>query len=330
MVRPASSALLLWLVLIAALAPAPARASCGAESCPLDMSASGSMGRRFSFDVAYQYVLQDRVLVGTRRGTVGELSSPEDEVKTESRTINLLGQAQFSARFGATAMLPYIDRVHEHVSNEDPLNPELVEWRYHGVGDLTLLGQAIATRPAREGTMVSFQLGAKLPTGRRHVVPEGEEEPEPGARPGTGSVDALAGVHVMRSVHMPWRANGGANTPVFVSVLLRANGRGTDDYRVGNELQTSLGANYTLAPSVEFSLQLNGRFRGMDDVGLTDALRDNTGGQAIYASPGLRMRMGGGVSAYAIAQLPVYQRVNRIQIVAPYHLMIGTTFERGR
>jgi hypothetical protein len=56
------------LALAMLCAPGPARASCGAEDCPMEMRGAGAMGGRFGFDVAYQYVLQDRVLVGSRRG----------------------------------------------------------------------------------------------------------------------------------------------------------------------------------------------------------------------------------------------------------------------
>jgi hypothetical protein len=247
-----------------------------------------------------------------------------------SRTVNLLGRANLTERFGVTAALPIVDRTHIHISNEAPPIPEVMEWHYHGVGDLTLLGQASVTRHSEGGTAVSFQFGAKFPTGRRHVVPEGEEEPEPAARPGTGSFDVLAGIHVMRSFHVATAGGAAGTMPLFVSLMARANGRGTDEYRVGNELQATVGAVYPVGTDFEVSLQLNGRLRGMDDVGLSDALRENTGGQSLFVSPGVRVHPSRDVSLYGTAQIPVYQHVNRIQIVAPYHLLFGTTFELGR
>jgi hypothetical protein len=75
---------------------------------------------------------------------------------------------------------------------------------------------------------------------------------------------------------------------------------------------------------------VNGRLRGKDDPGQTDALRDNTGGTWVYGSPGLRVQAGSALAAYAYVQLPVYERVNRIQLAAPYHLIVGTTYVLSR
>ncbi len=62
----------------------------------------------------------------------------------------------------------------------------------------------------------------------------------------------------------------------------------------------------------------------------TDALRDNTGGSWLYATPGLRVAAGPTLSLYGYAQIPLRQRIDRIQLVAPYHLMVGTTLALGR
>jgi hypothetical protein len=295
------------------------------------MNASRSMRGRIAIDLSYQFIDQDQVRVGTRRSTVGALPSPEDEVQTVSRILTVRGQASVSDRFGLSASLPFVDRTHRHIANEGAGPSQLREWSYSGVGDLVLLGQLVALEGrGRRSATLSFQLGAKLPTGVRHVGLVDGEEPEPPARPGTGSLDGLAGFHLMVAVPSNAPEDEPAAAPLFLSVLARANGRGTDDYRVGDELQVSLGGSHPVGRSLELTAQLNGRFRAKDGTGQTDALRDNTGGTWIYATPGVRARTGSRVDWYGLLQIPVIQRVNRIQIVAPYHAMLGTSVHLGR
>ena len=319
------------LALLLLLLPAPLEASCGAADCPLALRGPRGAAQPFSFDLSYQYIDQDRIRIGTRSGAVGALPSPEDEVRTIGRTVTALGQVRLSSRLGLTASLPMIARSHSHIAHEEDAPPALRHWDYSGLGDLTLLGQLAVFRTGdRQATTLSLQLGAKLPTGRRHVEAIAGEEPEPPARPGTGSLDGLAGLHLMRTASLRGFGPRTGEVPLFVSVLGRVNGRGTEEYRVGNELQVNLGGSYPLTASLQLLAQVNGRFRGKDDAGQTDALRDNTGGTWVYGSPGLRVQAGSALAAYAYVQLPVYQRVNRIQLAAPYHLIVGTTYALSR
>lgn len=79
--------------------------------------------------------------------------------------------------------------------------------------------------------------------------------------------DRLAGVHFMRTASLPTSGGGRAFTPIFLSALGRLNGRGTEDYRVGRELQFCAGRSYPLARPVTLLAQVNARFRGRDETG---------------------------------------------------------------
>lgn len=320
----------LGLVLTLIVTASPASSSCGADDCPVDLHGARSLNGRLTLDLSYQFIDQDQVRVGTRQSSVGALPSPEDEVRTVSRILTVRAQARLSDRLGISTSLPIVDRMHQHIANEDGSPGQLREWRYSGAGDLTVLGQLVALRTEGEWpTTLSLQLGVKLPTGLRHVGLVDGEEPEPSARPGTGSLDGLAGLHLMRAVPVVTLRHEPAEAPLFVSLLARTNGRGTDDYRIGDELQVNVGVGYPLSNSAQLTAQVNGRFRGKDGVGQTDALRDNTGGAWVYASPGLRVQTGPRFAWYGLVQIPVVDRVNRIQIVAPYHAMLGTSVRLG-
>jgi hypothetical protein len=322
------------LALTLALSCAPsgardARASCGAESCPLDLRAAHAGNGPFSFGLTWQYVPQDRVRVGTRPGVVGQLASPEDEVRTVSRVTSAVAHVELSRRWRIEATTPFVERSHVHVRNEPGFPPQEMRWDYSGLGDVQLMTDWRASARGSR-TTVRLQGGVKLPTGERHTGIMDGEEPEPAARPGTGSWDGLAGVHVMRSASVPTPGGGRAFTPIFLSALGRLNGRGTEEYRVGPELQLGAGSSCPLAGPVTLLAQLNVRLRGRDEPGRTDALAANTGSTAVFLSPGLSFTSPRGASLYGYVQVPLYQRVNRIQIVAPYLLYLGLTLSPAR
>jgi hypothetical protein len=305
-----------------------ALASCGAESCPLDLRAAHGTGP-LSFALTWQYVRQDHVRVGARPGVAGQLPSPEDEVSTVSRVTSAIAHVEFSQRWRLEATLPFVARSHAHDRNEEGLPPQAMKWDFSGLGDAQLMADCRVT-PRGSRTTVRLQGGVKPPTGRRHAGTVDGEEPEPSARPGTGSWDGLAGVHLMRSASLPTPGGGRAFTPIFLSALGRLNGRGTEDYRVGRELQLSAGSSYALASPVTLLAQVNVRFRDRDEPGRTDALAANTGSTSVFVSPGLSIAWERGSSVYGHVQLPVYQRVNRIQIVAPWMLYAGVSWEPKR
>jgi hypothetical protein len=117
---------------------------------------------------------------------------------------------------------------------------------------------------------------------------------------------------------------GGA-VPVRLSVLGRTSGRGTERYRVGSEIQTNLGLSYPVTRSLELLLSGDFRIRAKDDVGDTDAEPGHTGGTWAYVSPGIRVQPVGKTAFYGVVQLPVYQRVNGINLVSDYNLYLGVS-----
>jgi hypothetical protein len=219
-----------------------------------------------------------------------------------------------------------VDRLHRHRSNEGEEAGETFEWSNTGLGDMTVLGHWAVLGGEDARFSLTFQTGVKLPTGRRHVTPVGGEEPEPPARPGTGSTDGMLGLHVMRpfAVPTPWGEPG--PMPVFGSTLVRVNGRGTEGYRVGAAFEASAGARYPLSHRLELTLGFDSRIAGKDGVGETGATRDNTGGAWVFATPGLRLRLAGLLTFHGAVQLPVYERVNGIQIVAPRNFVAGLIY----
>jgi len=117
--------------------------------------------------------------------------------------------------------------------------------------------------------------------------------------------------------------------PLTLGAVLRYSGRGTEDYRVGNETQLSLDSGYPLFQSVRLIGQLSATFHGRDDPGTSGAAPHHSGGQSVLATPGLRVQWTPQLASYAYFQYRVYEHSNGAQVVAPLQLMVGTACALG-
>jgi hypothetical protein len=307
------------------------------------------------FDVSWQYVDQDRLRTGTSEANSAAVLVEGGEVRTVSRIAIGKAQLDLGERWRVSASLPYVDRRHQHVTT-GLLGPELREWNYTGFGDLTLLGSwtALRLRAATETPLtLALQGGLKLPTGRRHVARIDGEEPEPHARPGTGSTDLLAGLQAVQLVPLPTLRAGGEPTALFASALYMHTTRGTDRHRVGRMLEAHAGIAHPIASRLRLTAQVNLRSRGKDHTEAEaveetagdhdhatrgraeiehegeshgSGTHEDTGGTSVFLSPGLRYELSPRVALSGYAQVPVYRRVNGTQLVAPSQFWLGLTY----
>lgn len=303
-----------------------ANASCGAERCQLDLRGPEEVGGRFSFGVAYQFANQDQPRIGTGRATIGEIPGEHNEVSTRTESWLMTGRARLADALTVHASVAYLDRLHRHEHEHHPGTYELQEWSYRGLGDLTVLGTYTPGGSGPDvGTTVALQIGFKAPTGRSEVEANADgDQPEPSARPGTGSWDGLAGLQVRRWIETRTLAGESVAVPFSIGVLGRVNGTGTDDFRAGNELQANLTGGWALSPRVSLIGQINSRWRVKDESG-HEGIEENSGGSAVLATPGLRAVFGR-AAMFGYLQFRLYERVNGIQITSPLHVMVGTSY----
>jgi len=282
---------LFWAFLAACLAPVRAHASCGAESCPLDNSSFGG-ARRWSLDVSYQHTEQDRLRTGTQPGDASGFLVDGGEVLTRSHTTMTKLTVPLPWRTQISASLPVVDRLHRHVTAEGLPQPELREWQYHGLGDMTVLTSwtAIPRMFYSAPVSVSLQTGVKLPTGRRSVPNIDGEELEPHARPGSGSTDFLAGMSLVQTLALPSFAGPGHATSLFVSALYMYTGRGTEGWRLGRSLDANVGASHPIWHRVSLIAQVNTRVHAKDQQDVSAA--EAGGHQHLGASLGNPMSTG--------------------------------------
>jgi len=330
------------LLLASTLATAVAQATCGAEGCPIVRP--GGTSDLYAFDLRYQEVTQDRLWNGSSATTLEALiaeADPHGEVELYTRTRAWVaeGRMRLNERWTLSASLPYVQREHRHWLRHIPRYDArfLDTYRYEGLGDATVLAQVGALRRAG-GPQVTLQGGVKLPTGRQHVPGEErsnlgfESHLEPAARPGSGSTDWLAGALV--SQPLPWR---GA-LPVTASVLMRWNGLGTDDYRLGEELQAALATGFGPVRRVTLLAQLNYASHGADvarehaepgeETSHGESL--HSGMRSLFVTPGLAVEVLPGLSVMALYQARLWSHSESATIIAGDHLLIGTSLALGR
>lgn len=303
----------LALSMLSFLSAAAGFASCGSSSCPLDLHALGlADNARLVLDLSFQYIDQDRL-----RRQRGDFDIEHDELRTINRLTTFQVTARVAPRLQLGVTAPFVSRTHEHI---DRGSGELEQWRFGAFGDAAVQARYRATRS------LWFSAGVKLPTGARHET-NGDEEAEVTIQPGTGSTDVVLGATyqggILRDTGVGGPMGSTALIPLFASVTYRRNGRGTHEYRRGDEVQVSAGSEYPLAQSLHVIGQVNVRHSAEDAVGETGENPALTGGTFVYVSPGLRLLAGNGTSVYGYVQIPVLQRVNGVQLVSRANVLVG-------
>jgi len=313
-----SRVLSLLALAAAAALPNAARASCGSATCPIDpQSLNLPYAGQWTVDLSFQYIDQDQLYSGRDRVSHPEVPAEgELEHRTVNRLTTLLANYAPTSDLYLSLAVPYVSRYHEHFDDG-----EFQKFRFEGLGDVAL-GARYRFLPD-----LSAGFAVKLPTGSRDSTNDEGVTAEQTIAPGTGSTDVSASFVWQRTANVPSLTRGPlgntAAMPWFVGITGRRNGVGTDDYRVGDELQINAGANYPVSQSFQALFQINARFKGKDDVGTTDAVRDDTGGSFVFLSPGARFAFSARTALYGYVQIPIYQRINGVNIASRYNLFTG-------
>lgn len=311
---------LLSAIAMALSLPTQAHASCGSAFCTINTSwdAHGAWlepGARL--DLRYEYIRQDQPRSGTRDVAVGEIRRHHDEVLTVNR--NLLGTFDytFNQDWGVSVLVPIVDREHDHIHNH--MGAQLPEhWDFRELGDVRVMARRrlFTTEDANAhsiGTAGAY-FGLKLPTGKTDVKNADGDAAERTLQPGSGTTDAVLGGYYSRQ--LPLR-----NVSWFVQGLVQAPLNEHDDYRPGIRTNLDMGVRYDMGERLGLLLQLNGLYKTRDRG--AQAEPDDTGGQFIFLSPGVSYNFGERFQAYAFVQLPLYQYVNGVQLVASHALAVG-------
>jgi hypothetical protein len=272
--------------------------------------------RGTTLDLRYEHINQNRVQNGTRRIAVGEIPGDHDEVSSLNRNWVATLDHTFNGTWGVTVSLPYVHREHLHFDNATGV-PVPETWDFSRAGDVRVLGryQLTPTESAEHAlTQTGIYFGAKLPTGDFRVANSDGTVAERSLQPGTGTTDVLLGGFLRRAIPLK-------NLSWFAQGLLQAPLHAREDFRPGVRLSFDAGLRYEAGEHLGLLLQMNALARGRDSGGQGET--DDSGGRSVFLSPGLSYAFARNIQAYSFLQVPIYQNVNGVQLVASHAVVVG-------
>ena len=159
--------------------------------------------------------------------------------------------------------------------------------------------------------------GLKLPTGNFNDTfasgPQQGNIVDRGVQLGTGTTDALFGVYNFGSLAPDWS--------YFAQALLQVPLDSRDHFKPGAGVNANFGLRYSASETFVPQLQINARVEKREQ-GLNADI-ENSGATLVYLSPGVTWNLSRRFSAYAFVQVPLYQRVNGLQIEATQFISLG-------
>lgn len=302
----ASRVLRLGAALAAGCAPGLALA-CSTCGCSLnsDWSAQGyAVSTGWHLGVRQDYFDQSQLYQGSDRVSQRSFALPADEEiqqKTLNRNTLLSADYNFSRYWGLSLQLPYESRYHQTIAAGDTAVSTSAA---RGIGDLRVVAR---WQGLSDDAGIGLQFGMKLPSGRFKQTfdagPQTGELLDRGLQRGTGTTDALLGVYKFGYLS----ESVGYFAQAMAQVALDAR----DGFRPGNSVNVNFGLRYLDAGRFTPQLQLNLHSEQRESGALAD--RSNSGATLAYLSPGLGVKLGHRLDAFAFVQLPVWQHVDGLQ-----------------
>ena len=300
---------------------AEAAASCGAAFCLVntDWSVQGAWtepGARV--DLRYESIDLDQPRSGRDNVSIGQVPRHHDEVETRNK--NLVGTIDwsFAPQWGVSLAIPYVDRYHQHIHNHQGAKI-IEEWDFRQLGDMRVTGHyelAQASPDPAAPRFAGLTFGLKLPTGKHDVANAEGEEAERTLQPGTGTTDLLLGGYwggAMPLEDFSWFAQ--------VQGVIPMNER--DGFKPGKQIRIDGGIRHGFLRDGAVMLQLNYLAKGRDSG--ENAEPEDSGQRVVFTSLGASWNLSKNLQLYGFAQLPLYQAVNGVQLVARYSFVAGVS-----
>ena len=299
-----------WAAVIGCCSLSSWAAACSSCGCTLnsDWSSQGyTTSSGLHWDLRYDYFDQSELRSGTRSVARANVPLPaEQEVQQNTINRNLtLGLDYSPARnWGVNVLIPYFDRPH---TTFDEGESELSGSHSRGLGDVRIVGRYQGFQP---DLSIGVQFGVKLPTGEIGDTfrsgPLAGEAVDRGLQLGTGTADLLLGLYTVHSL--------GGSFAYFGNLLWQQPLNSRNDFKPGAGVNLTMGLRYTgmLPAGMSPQLQVNVRAEKRESGANADI--PNSGATLAYISPGLGFKLSARLDGFAFVQVPVYQRVNGLQL----------------
>ncbi len=300
--------------------------ACDSTGCLMVTRSAGGLLPRKAFRLDFSYRSTDDSAMLNGSDSTNLVIRPkidfEDELVRPGFHQDLGGTARFlqlDLAYGLTGHTTLVASapVYSHRSYEVGHLFVLTEnYATSGIGDTLLaVRHALVTEP-------SFSLvasaGLELPTGDyRLVASTGLFDVgilDPMLQPGSGSWDVLLSAQGSKRL----TTSGLDLTAAFSYQINTTNPL---DYSFGDDAIASLGGSYPFGSRVRGSLQAKWAHRGRSAY--QGGGVDSTGGDILYAIPGLSVSATRKLSAYVYLLVPTYRYVNETQVAPRLSVVIG-------
>jgi len=283
-------------------------AGCSVCGCSLssDWAAQGYQSiAGFQTAIRYEYYDQSQLRSGTNSVDRASLSFPnDDEVQQDTINRNVWLDLDYvsNRHWGIQAQIPYYNRSHTTIAEGDT---EISGSHASGIGDVRLLGRW-QTSSMKSGW--SVQAGLKLPTGKfNQDFASGPEEGElldRGLQLGTGTTDAMVGISYFVRPTTNWS--------YFAQLIGQRALDSRDGFRPGSSFNVNVGIRRLTTGWLTPQLQINARWDARETG--PEADYENSGDFILDVSPGVTADISPRTNAFLFVQLPVFQKVNGLQI----------------
>lgn len=298
-------------------ATSPSVFACSSCGCTLssDWDSQGySLTPGIRVDLRYDYLAQSQLRSGTGKVNRDALELPTDkeiEQSTKNQYTTIGFDYSQSKNWGVNVQLPYIYRTHTTIAEGDT---EISSSKTSNIGDARILGRY---QGFTEEQNVGLQFGLKLPTGSFQDTfrngPQAGEALDRGLQAGSGSTDLMLGVFHFGTLDKNW--------DYFAQGMAQQALNQRDGYKTGTSVNINVGLRYMADEDLIPQLQINAK-AGKRDSGI-NADSDNSGGTLVYLSPGLTVGIGKNMKLFGFLQLPLYQKVNGLQLTPRYTFSLG-------
>ena len=307
-----------FLAVLLLSVPAMDAQACSTCGCNLNtdlgnQGVEGGNGWRAEF--RYELVDQTELRQGSSSAEVPLPAPIEVEQRTRNVYYDFGLDYGFDRSWGVNLQLPYVDRLH---STYDAGDTTLSTSDYtHALSDVRLQGRYTGFSPDMSTGLLA---GLKLPTGATDEKfasgPDAGMLLDPTLQPGSGTTDLLLGGYHFDELSLDL-----GDFAQFAYEHALGEHRG---YAPGDSLNLNVGLRWYWSDCWTGQLQLNYQVRARDRGIAADP--GDTGGRALYISPGVSFSAGHGWHAFAFVQLPVYRYVNGLQLTPRRILSVGASY----
>jgi hypothetical protein len=307
--------------------------SSGVQETLLGVASPGE--KKLSLQFTYSFTLMDKIKKGTDEKSV-EYVMDEGKymsipTRMEMTKYTMTAAYGFSPEFTAFVSVPYIRNTMDMKKLMDMGMG--MEWMEHAmtpvedIGDITVMGlyRIYTNRDIRPTDALTVGVGLKTPAGSYTEKTSSGKYVHAHMQPGTGSWDPIISLIYVKMAN-PFLLQADATYQITT--------RNSEGYEFGDSLSTGITGKYAVTPKFNLTAGLtylhinrasdrDGNYTDMDSL-MDDP--ENTGGDSIWFSPGIEVLPLKGGSVDLKAQFPLWERVNGIQLVSNYRILIGVSY----